>query len=456
MLTILIEVEKLANSNAIVARVEPGSIGSDLGIMAGDRIMAINGQPVADILDYRYLAEDDILEIELQRQDGELWVLEIEKDYDDRLGLEFDQVIFDRIKPCVNQCLFCFVDQLPPGMRATLQVKDDDYRLSFLFGNFISLTNLRERDWDKILGMHLSPLYISVHSTDPDTREKMFGTRKARTIMRDLKRLASGNIQMHTQIVLCPGINDGGSLVRTVSDLAALWPGVQSIGIVPLGITSHRQGLPALEPVDSILASRLIEQTYQWQRQFRQQMGVGFVYLADEFYVKAGKNLPESMYYDDYPQIENGIGLVAAFLDELDEALAAIAVSTDAAEHVYTVCGLSALPMFEIARDKLARVGLGLNLIPVENRYFGSSITVTGLLTGKDIAAAMGNQYRNKMVLIPDVMLRDDKRTFLDEMTIGSLSELTGAMIRVIGTDALSLLEALTNIRNQQGAGGGN
>lgn len=433
----------MAGKGAIVAGVIPGSIGEEIGIERGDRVLSINGQPINDILDYRYLADDDYLEVELGKASGEAWTLEIEKGYEESLGLEFDAVVFDRIRPCVNRCLFCFVDQLPSGMRKTLYVKDDDYRLSFLYGNFISLTNLNRRDWDKILGMRLSPLYISVHATDPDIRARIFGSEKARGLMRDLQRLKDHNIEVHAQVVLCPGINDGEYLEQTVKDLRSCWPSVRSVGIVPVGITGFREALPELTPVSREEASELIHKVNSWQVDFRENLGVGFVYLADEFYVKAGEDFPEPFYYDDYPQIENGIGLTTDFLDNLRETLSELEIIKPPERPTYVVCGYSAVPMFTTVARMLGRAGIDLQTIPVVNHYFGGGVTVTGLLTGHDILQTLGQWFAGQRILLPKTMLRDDGAVLLDDMTVSQLALKSGADFEVIEPDPGALLETI-------------
>ncbi|NLW45176.1 MAG: DUF512 domain-containing protein [Syntrophomonadaceae bacterium] len=433
----------LGRKGAIIARVMPGSIGEEMGIEPGDRLLSINGKTVDDVLDYSFLADDGYLEVEIEKADGEIWVLEIEKDYGEGLGLEFDEVVFDRIRSCANKCLFCFVDQLPPGMRKTLYVKDDDYRLSFLYGNFISLTNLRQRDWDKILGMRLSPLYVSVHATDPDIRARMFGSEKARKVMRDLKRLRDHGIEVHTQIVLCPGINDGRVLEQTIDDLKSLWPGVRSVGIVPVGITGYREGLPPLKPVTRELALELIERAERWQMEFRKDLGVGFVYLADEFFIMAGKGFPEPWYYDDYPQLENGIGLVASFLEELRGLLAGLSEIEPPDEPTYVVCGRSAESMFADVVRMLQPLGIELRIIPVTNHYFGGRVTVTGLLTGQDILRALERRYEEKRILLPKTVLRDGGTVLLDDMTVSQLAAMSGAAIEVVDPTPKAMLDAI-------------
>lgn len=440
----------MARRGAVVAGVAPGSIGEEMGIEPGDRVISINGQAVDDILDYRYLADDQDLEVEIGKNSGEVWVLEIEKDYEEILGLEFDVVVFDRIRPCINKCLFCFVDQLPPGMRNSLYVKDDDYRLSFLYGNFISLTNLTRRDWDKILGMRLSPLYISVHATDPDIRSRIFGSNRARSVMRDLKRLQEHGIEVHAQVVLCPGVNDGKVLEQTINDLRSLWPAVKSVGIVPVGITGYRETLPRLTPVTKEEARALICQVDIWQAQFRKDMGIGFVYLADEFYVKAGESFPEPGYYDGYPQIENGIGLTADFLDELQGILPKLIAIESPGEPIYVICGVSAEPMFRTVARELEQVGINLRVIPVTNHYFGGQVTVTGLLTGHDIALALGKQFEGERVLLPKTMLREDGNVLLDNMTVSELASKSGALIQVVEPSPGALLDAILSRASQR------
>ena len=437
----------MAERGAVVAGVAPGSIGEEMGIEPGDRVLSINGQPVDDILDYRYLADDQDLEVEIGKSSGEVWILEIEKDYGESLGLEFDVVVF---RPCVNKCLFCFVDQLPPGMRKSLYVKDDDYRLSFLYGNFISLTNLTRRDWEKILGMRLSPLYISVHATDPDIRSRIFGSNKARNVMRDLKRLKEHGIEAHAQVVLCPGINDGKVLEQTINDLGSLWPAVKSVGIVPVGITGFREALPRLTPVTKEEARALICQVDEWQTQFRKDMGLGFVYLADEFYVKAGESFPEPGYYDGYPQIENGIGLTVDFLDELQGILPEFTAIESPGEPTYVICGRSAEPMFRTVARELEQAGIDLRVIPVTNHFFGGQVTVTGLLTGHDIVMALGKQFEGERVLLPKTMLREDGTVLLDNMTVSELALTSGALIQVVEPNPGALMDAILSRASQR------
>ncbi|MGE5405511.1 MAG: DUF512 domain-containing protein [Candidatus Saccharibacteria bacterium] len=439
---------------AKVAAVEKGSIAEEIGIESGDRIVSINGTPVLDILDYQFLCSDEEIEINIVKPSGEQWLAEIERDMSESLGIIFDDVVFDRIRPCRNKCLFCFVDQLPRGMRKTLHVKDDDYRLSFLYGNFITLTNLSKQDWAKILGMRLSPIYVSVHSTNPETRSRLLGSKKAGSIMRDLQILKDHEIEVHTQIVLCPGINDGDDLAQTIDELASLWPSVQSVGIVPVGLTGHRDKLADIPPVDIEHAQSITMDGHGWQKRFRNEFGLGFVYLADEFYVKTAQVFPDAGYYDDYPQLENGIGLARLFLDDYYDLEPSFPVWHKEMEPIYTVCGYSAIPVLQEISAGLKNHGVDLRVIPVKNNCFGTQVTVTGLVTGRDIAETLGSAYKGKPVIVPEIMLKDATDLFLDNVTVNEIAKLSGARLRVVEMGAGALLAAIKDIINDKEKGG--
>lgn len=424
-----------------IKNVRANSVGAEMEIEAGDILLSINNQPIDDILDYQYYAQDDYLQVEIQKTNREIWLLEIEKDYDEDLGLEFEGIVFDKMKACSNRCIFCFVDQLPRKMRKTLYVKDDDYRYSFLYGNFITLTNLSEADWQKIIKMRLSPLYISVHCTQGKLRSQILQNPRAASIKDDLARLKEAGIEVHTQIVLCPGINDGQILEQTITELAEYYPSVRSVGIVPVGLTGYREKLPELKPVSIQQAGQLIKTIDFYQQRFRSQWGQGFVYLADEFYLRAEADLPPDEYYDDYCQIENGIGLSRLLLEEFEQIRPSLPASVDKRE-VIIITGLSAVPVLEVIKDRLSRVdGLNLKLLPVENRFFGGVVSVAGLLTGKDIIAALGQSYIGKKVLIPEVLLRDGQETLLDDITIQDIKENSGAEIAVVDGTAEDLIK---------------
>jgi len=419
------------------------SIGAEVGIEPGDTLLSINGMPIVDILDYQFYSQDDQLTLEVEKSNGELWSIDIEKDYDEELGLLFEGIVFDRIRVCRNRCVFCFIDQLPPAMRKTLYVKDDDYRYSFLFGNFVTLTNLTEDDWSKLERMRLSPLYVSVHTTSGKLRQQMMNNPQAAHIKEHLRRLQEAGIEVHTQIVLCPGLNDGPELVSTVNDLADLYPTVQSVGIVPVGLTGYREKLPLLRPITPDQARELIDQVNQWQDTFRSQFGTGFVYLADEFYIKAGIPVPPTEYYDDYSQIENGIGLIRLFMDDWQE------VKEDLPEQVepmqaFLITGESAKSVMQTVAEDFNRVkGLSVEVIAVPNQYFGGGVTVTGLLTGTDIINCLQDKYRGKKVVIPEVLLKEGSTMLLDNITLEEIASRTGAVICTTDGSARALMEAV-------------
>ena len=428
---------------AQIKEVVKGSIAEEIGIEAGDEILSIDGFEIKDIIDYRFYSHDNCIQIELRKADQELWSLEIEKDYDEEMGIVFDDLIFDKMKVCKNRCIFCFVDQLPVKMRKTLYVKDDDYRYSFLLGNFITLTNLQEQDWQKICSMRLSPLYISVHCTQPELRAEILNNPKACTIKDDLARLKNAGIEIHTQIVLCPGINDGIILEESIEELAKYFPSVLSVGIVPVGLTGHRQKLSELRAFTPEEASNIIRQGEEYQQRFRPLFRRGFVYLADEFYIKAGEQLPDAEYYDDYCQIENGIGLARIFWDEFSSLEAALPRQTEPRE-VNLLTGLSAVKILEkiVARLNLIE-GLTVNLLAVANNFFGGDVSVTGLLTGSDIIAALGKKYNGKIVIIPEVVLKEGHEILLDNVSIKEIAEHSGAKIITVDGSASSLVEAV-------------
>jgi len=430
---------------APIQEVIPGSIAEDIGIEAGDTLCSINGKNICDILDYRFMVQDVFLKMQINKQNGETWLVEVEKeDYED-LGLVFDGFIFDQMKVCRNRCLFCFVDQQPEGMRPTLRIKDDDYRHSFLFGNFITLTNLKPPDWDKILSMRLSPLYISIHAMRPDVRAKLLKNKKAINIKQDLERLYHAGIEIHTQIVLCPGINDGEVLKETIEQLAGFYPSVQSIGIVPVGLTKYRQGLPDLKSITPEQSNRLITLVNQYQQGYRRQYGLGLVYLADEFYLRAEQPVPDSSYYDGFEQVENGIGLVRLLWDEFAEAEKVLPDAVSPRE-THIITGVSGAIALQPIVERLNQVaGASVHLIPVVNHFWGESVTVTGLLTGQDIITTIGNEYQGQRVLLPEIVLKAGEELMLDDISVEDIIKAAGADIKVVPVEAHALIDAVLN-----------
>jgi len=410
----------------VIQTVAPGSIASELGVEAGDRLLAIDGHPLRDIIDYSYygVANEELL-LEVAKADGELWELEIEREGGEPLGLTFEAPEPAR---CRNNCVFCFVHQLPKGLRKPLYVKDEDYRLSFLNGNYVTLANLKPAELRRIVEQRLSPLYISVHATNPVLREQLLGAPGIPPILEQLRTLANARIAMHTQVVLCPGLNDGVELERTVADLAGLHPAVQSLAIVPLGLTRHRRGLPSLAPVDAEYSRAFIATWQPRARQLNKRLGEPFLFLADEFFLKAGLPFPPFREYGDLPQIENGVGLVPLFLRDAARVLRTARHVGDF--RVTVVTGVSAIGFVSEFLAKLAeRTGVEITAVAVENRLFGESVTVCGLVAGNDIIAALAGMNIGTVLLLPDVMLKEGEGVFLDDLSPGELGERLGCRI---------------------------
>lgn len=412
----------------IVSRVDPGGIAAELGIASGDRICAVNGRPVRDILDYRFLTADDSVEVLVESRNG-AFLYEIEKDYDEPLGIDFKSP-FPNLKKCRNRCIFCFVDQMPPGLRRSLYIKDDDYRLSFWDGNFITLTNLEEADFERIVEERLSPLYVSVHTTNPELRRKMMGNRRAGEILRQMSFLARHGIELHAQIVLCPGVNDGRELERTIGDLGALAPSVRSVAVVPVGCTRYREKLFPLSACTPEQANEVISAVHRWQDRFLRMFDIPLVYAGDEFYIRAGIAVPPAERYGEFPQLENGVGLVRLFLDEWEEVRRAPCHAPPKVTVVTGEMGACVLgPLIEqLNRDTGSRIVL----LPVANRFFGPDVTAAGLLTGADIRDALRGLDFGDLVVIPAVALRNGT-TFLDDVTLEELRQDLGVSIVAAG-----------------------
>lgn len=410
------EVRDLPNSG-IIARIIPGSIAEELGLVPGDKLISVNGHSVKDIIDLSFALAEEYVEILIEKENGEQELFEIEKDFDDELGTEFESAVFDHIRKCANRCIFCFVDQMPQGMRDSLYVKDDDYRLSFLYGNFITLSNLGPKDVERIKRLHLSPLYISVHTTDGELRSRMLGNKKAADIQAQLDKLIKCGVEFHTQVVLCPNVNDGEYLEKTIKDLYALRPHTLSLAIVPVGLTRYREDCYPLAGFTPDEACQIIAQINKWQERCRKEIGSSFVYLSDEFYVASESEIPSEEFYDGFPQLENGIGLVRSFLSEWEEAVRDVEGYAKPT-YIDIVCGVSAYKVLTPLLSKLQISNLIPRLVPVTNRFFGENVTVTGLLTGRDIIQSLSELPGSRSgVIIPGIALRKGENKFLDEIT---------------------------------------
>jgi putative radical SAM enzyme (TIGR03279 family) len=414
---------------ALISGIVPDSIAEEVGFTPGDRLVKINGQSPRDLIDYQFLCSDEVLNLEVLDRKGKTHQVEIEKDYDEDLGLEFDTALFDGLIQCNNKCPFCFIDQQPPGKRESLYFKDDDYRLSFLYGSYLTLTNLSTKEWDRIAEMRLSPLYVSVHATEPEVRSQLLKNNRAGQILDQIRWFQSHRLEIHAQVVLCPGINDGEHLDRTLRDLASFHhgeiPAVASVAVVPVGLTRFRPDLTELSPVTPAIARSIVVQVEALQQEFQQQFDSTFAWLADEWYLIAGMELPPSEYYEDYPQLGNGVGSIRRFIDEFAEEIADWDVTEINPPRTCTwVVGNAVENAFQPLVDRLNGIsGLTVNLVALASQYWGQEMTVTGLLTGYDLLQQLPGRDLGDRILIPSVMLKHDEAKFLDDVTIGEIAE---------------------------------
>jgi putative radical SAM enzyme (TIGR03279 family) len=427
---------------ALITRVLPDSIAAEIGFEAGDRLVSINGQAPRDLIDYQFLCADEVLELEVLDVQGKAHQVEIEKDYDDDLGLEFESALFDGLIQCNNRCPFCFIDQQPPGKRQSLYLKDDDYRLSFLYGSYLTLTNLTEREWQRIAQMRLSPLYVSVHATEPEVRTRLLKNPRAGLILDQLRWFQSQRLQIHAQVVLCPGINDGPHLERTLLDLAQFGaateedlPTVASVAVVPVGLTRFRPAEDELVPVTPEKAKQVIAQVQALQTKFRQTLGTTFAWLADEWFLIGRLDLPPASHYEDYPQIGNGVGSIHQFLDQFRTAAKQLPSQIAPPRHFTWVVGNAVEYAFQPIVERLNRVeGLTVQLAALRSEYWGQQITVTGLLTGNDLLQGLRNINLGDGILLPNLMLKHDEARFLDDMTVEVVQSQLQTAILPIGT----------------------
>jgi len=417
----------------IVAIVSEGSLAEEIGIRSGDEILSVDGHVLRDVIDYQYYAAEDDLEIVVCRQENTL-CFSLRREYGEDLGIEFTAPVFNGMRRCANHCEFCFVDQMPPGLRRSLYVKDDDLRYSFLYGNFITLSNLTDSDWARLEQQRLSPLYVSVHATDVALRRRLLRNPSAPDIVPQLIRLGELGIKVHAQIVVCPGLNDGDVLEQTVNDLLGLWPMIGSIAIVPVGLTRYHKG--KIRTLTREEACRLIERYGADQSAgYRCSYGVGLVYLSDEVYFLAGEPVPAAHEYDSYPQMENGVGLTRLFLDEWDEVRTEIPGGRVVCESVAIVTGTLFAPLMAQIAGEMERIsGTGISVHPIVNRFFGPMVTVAGLLTGQDVAHAFRGKSRPDLLLLPRAMFDSAGRRTLDDWDQERIAEEVGTTIVVAET----------------------
>ncbi|WP_432665196.1 DUF512 domain-containing protein [Wukongibacter baidiensis] len=433
------------NYKNVISKIETDSIAEELEIEIGDVILSINGKEITDILDYLFLISDDYLEVEIEKKDGEIWVLEIDKDYDEDLGIEFDNPILDKAKYCKNKCIFCFIDQLPKKMRKTLYFKDDDSRLSFLQGNFVTLTNLTDEDIDRIIEYNISPINVSIHTTNPSLRVEMLGNKSAGNVLERIKKLTENRILINGQIVLCPNVNDGKELDKTIEDLNSVYPNLHSLAIVPVGVTKFRDNLYSMEIFDKEKASKVIEQVHNWQGVLKERIGTNFVFLSDEFYIMAERPLPEYDDYEGFPQIENGVGLIRKLEYEFNEYLKNIPENTEVNKSISIITGVSAQNFIkDLAARLTKRVSkLKINTFAVINNYFGETITVSGLITGQDIIDQLKDKELGDKILIPKSMLKSDEPIFLDDFTVEDVEKALKKDVIVCEVEGKSMIESI-------------
>ncbi len=444
-----------------IDRILPDSIAEEMELEAGDVLISINGKEIEDVFDYHFLVNDTYLEMVIRKADGEEWELEIEKDYEEDLGIVFDNGLMDEYKSCTNKCMFCFIDQMPPGMRDTLYFKDDDSRLSFLQGNYITLTNMKDKDLERIIHYKLAPINISVHTTNPELRCTMLHNRFAGDALKKIDRLCEAGIEMNGQIVLCKGVNDGGELERTLEDLSGYLPHMRSLSVVPVGLTKFREGLYPLEPFNREDALEVIKTIEKWQNICMERHGVHFVQASDEWYLLAGLPLPEEERYDGYIQLENGVGMLRLLITEFKEALEGFEADGAREEalrfleeelgghdKVTIATGRLAAPFIkELAEEFMESYpGYEVEVVAIRNDFFGEQITVSGLITGQDLIAQLRGKDLGSAVAIPANMLRSGEKVFLDDVTVEEVEEALQVPLLIVKSSGQALLEAMLGI----------
>ena len=429
----------------VIASVEPGSIAEELELEAGDILLEINGNKIEDVFDYHYLMNEEYVEILVRKANGEEWELEIEKEFEEDLGVSFENGMMDDYRHCTNKCIFCFIDQMPPGMRETLYFKDDDTRLSFLQGNYVTLTNLKENDVEKIMKYKLSPINISFQTTNPELRCKMLHNRFAGESLKIVDRLVEAGITINGQIVLCKNWNDGEELERSMKDLYRYLPNLQSVSVVPVGLSKYREGLEPLEPFTKEDAKKVIAQIEKWQKKAVEEFGLHFIHASDEWYLLAEDELPKEESYDGYLQLENGVGMLRLLETEFQDAL--LEKSGDSVKRKVSIAtGKLAAPFISKLMEDLKKkyTETEVMVYDITNEFFGERITVAGLITGQDLKKQLKNQDLGEKLLLPCHMLRSGEEVFLDDVTVSELSEYLQIPIEIVDSDGAILLNHVT------------
>lgn len=427
----------------IIVKVLKNSIAEEMELEPGDELITVNNCTVKDYIDYKYQISDENVIFEVRKKDGEIWELEIEKEYDEDIGIVFENPLMDNIRVCSNKCIFCFIDQMPKGMRKTLYVKDDDTRLSFLYGNFITLTNLKDDEIERIIKYKISPIKVSVHTTDSELRKYMMGNDKDMDILKYLKKLIDAGITIDCQIVLVRDVNDGKQLQKTINDLSSLHPGLRSVAVVPVGLTKFRDRLTEITPFDKESATELVNQVTNIQNKLYEKLGTRFIFIADEFYITSGMEFPSYDEYEDFDQLENGIGMCRLFKQQIEDLLNEYVGSEPIAEEITFVTGAAAYElMIELAEKIMEKISVKINVVKIINNYFGERITVSGLTTGKDIIEQLkGKNYKN--IILPRNMINDNN-VMLDDLTTKDLEKELNTEVAVCDVDGETLLNLIT------------
>jgi putative radical SAM enzyme (TIGR03279 family) len=438
-------------TDARVKEVYKGSIADEAGIVPGDIINKINGEEIHDILEYKFLTSDEELELEVIKNSGDVEIISIYNEEYEDLGIVFENPLIDKAKFCSNKCIFCFIDQLPQNMRKTLYFKDDDSRLSFLQGNYVTLTNMSDRDISRIIKFRLSPINISVHTTNPELRIKMLGNHKAGQIMKQIRLLAQAHITMNCQIVLCRGINDGNELDRTLNDITSLYPHVNSVSVVPVGLTVYRDRLYELVPYNKESSLEVILQVEAWQKKLLRKYGSRIVFLADEFYIMASRPIPSYKHYEGFPQIENGVGLIASMQEEFNQGIKKLKKQIILDNRCISIAtGVSAKSFIDSLVNKLQSKisGLEVKVHAIKNMFFGENVTVAGLVTGKDIINQLKGKELGSELLIPATMLRSDRDIFLDDTSIEDVEQALKVKVVTVENNGFDFIDKVIGTNN--------
>lgn len=425
-----------------IVKVLKNSIAEELELKPGDELLTVNNSIIKDYIDYKYQISDEVVYFEIKKPNGEVWELEIEKEYDEDIGIIFENPLMDNIKVCSNKCIFCFIDQMPKGMRKTLYVKDDDTRLSFLYGNFITLTNLSEDEIERIIKYKISPIKVSVHTTDPQLRKYMMGNNKDMDILVYLKKLIDAGITVDCQIVLVRDVNDKDKLAETINDLSNLYPGLRSVAVVPVGLTKHREKLIELKPFDKESSLEVVKQVTEIQKKFIKKIKTRFVFIADEFYILSETDYPSYKEYEDFDQLENGIGMCRLFKSQVEDILKKIRYNKVINNEVTFVTGIAAYGLIvELSQAIMKKIDINIKVAKITNNFFGDKITVSGLVTGKDIIDQLnGKDYKN--LILPRNIVNDNF-VMLDDMDLNDLKRELNTEVSVCDTDGEALFNLL-------------